>query len=57
MHYGTEGVNKSFVSLIARHMDTELTEAETGNAEHEIQELHFTSTVLPEIWVCTINNL
>ena len=54
VHYGSEAVNDSFVSLSARHMDTSYTEADTGNSEHEIQELRFTSTVKPEIWVILI---
>ncbi|GFN92114.1 fibrocystin-l, partial [Plakobranchus ocellatus] len=48
IHYGSSASN-SYVGLVAHLMETDLTEADTGLAEHEIQDIVFTSTVSTEI--------
>ncbi|GFN92109.1 fibrocystin-l [Plakobranchus ocellatus] len=48
IHYGSRHM-KSYVGLVAHLMETDLTEADTGLAEHEIQDIVFTSTVSTEI--------
>ncbi|KAK3716577.1 hypothetical protein RRG08_039372 [Elysia crispata] len=48
IHYGSSA-SDSYVGLVAHLMETDLTEEDTGMAEHEIQDLVFTSSVSTEI--------
>ena len=50
IHYGSSS-SDSYVSLVAHLMETDYAEADTGMAEHEIQDLKFSSTVTKEILV------
>ena len=52
IHYGSSA-SDSYVGLVAHLMETDLTEEDTGMAEHEIQDLVFTSSVSTEIQVQT----
>ena len=56
VHYGSGRYN-SFVSLVAHLMDTEYGEADTGQAEHEIQDIKFNSVSTKETLVSSFSNL
>ncbi|RUS86318.1 hypothetical protein EGW08_005903, partial [Elysia chlorotica] len=55
IQYGSSA-SDSYVGLVAHLMETDLTEEDTGMAEHEIQDLVFTSTVSTEIQRITVSS-
>ncbi|XP_012942613.1 fibrocystin-L [Aplysia californica] len=55
IHYGSSDAD-SYVALVAHLMETSITEEDTGMAEHEVQDLKFTSEVTQEILTFTVSS-